>query len=69
MQFTLDNPALSYYNGTTIRSGKRGVILFRKGRKNMENMHNVNPNSLYNPSFEHDNCGIGAVFILPSTKR
>ena len=68
MQFTLDNPALSYYNGTTIRSGKRGVILFRKGRKNMENMHNVNPNSLYNPSFEHDNCGIGAVVNINGIK-
>ncbi len=60
MQFSLDNPASLLYNITVLRTN------FRKHERKII-MKQSNP-GLYEPSFEHDNCGIGAVVNICGIK-
>ena len=72
MQKHLDNPANQFYNMHYADTVRLSIIIILK--KKAENYHGAaitirerkiimlrSKQSLYDPSFEHDNCGIGAV--------
>ena len=57
MQISLDNPSFQIYNRHCQYEIKERKIIMTRSKQ-----------SLYDPSFEHDNCGIGAVVNIKGIK-